>query len=179
MRPRVGEVLHFSEDATITEFVPHVARTSTDPTAYVWAVDAAQAPSYWFPRECPRAMAWLTASTTAADRQLVLGPTALRVHMIEYAWLGRLQTTQLFGYRFAAAEFEPYGSSAAPHAFVARGPVRPLGPPEPVGDLLLLHEKAGIEIRLVDSLWPWWEVVTATSLGFSGIRLANAHVPVN
>ena len=44
MRPEPGEVLHFSEDPTITEFVPHVARTATDPVAYVWAVDEAHAP---------------------------------------------------------------------------------------------------------------------------------------
>ena len=59
MRPARGQVLHFSEDPTITVFEPHVARTARLPDAYVWAVDGAQAPSYWFPRQCPRAMACL------------------------------------------------------------------------------------------------------------------------
>lgn len=58
MRPRPRELLHFSEDPGITEFVPHVAATAQQSEPYVWAVDAAQAPSYWFPRQCPRAMAW-------------------------------------------------------------------------------------------------------------------------
>jgi hypothetical protein len=175
MRPKASEVLHFSEDQSIARFVPHVARTASEPTAYVWAVNAAHAPSYWFPRQCPRAMAWVTTLTTDADRQRVLGPHTTRVHMVEYAWLQRIRTAQVYAYRFDAADFEPYGDEWDPHAFVARHPVRPLGPAEPVGDLLALHEAAQIEMRLTHSLWPWWEVVTTTTVGFSGIRLRSAH----
>lgn len=50
MLPRPGEVLHFSEDPTIERFVPHVAATAQQPEACVWAVDALNAPCYWFPR---------------------------------------------------------------------------------------------------------------------------------
>jgi hypothetical protein len=32
---------------------------------------------------------------------------------------------------------------------------------------------AGIQLRLVDSLWPWWDAAMASSVGFSGIRLRN------
>jgi hypothetical protein len=46
VRPLESEVLHFSEDPAITEFVPHVARTARVRSAYVWAVDAARAPDY-------------------------------------------------------------------------------------------------------------------------------------
>ena len=87
MRPDVGEVLHFSEDPSISAFAPHVAATAKDPTAFVWAVGHSQAPSYWFPRQCPRAMAWLAPSTTRADRDRILGSTNSRVHLVEYAWL--------------------------------------------------------------------------------------------
>lgn len=177
MRPGVGEVLHFSEDPSLTLFVPHVARTASDTTARVWAVDADHAPGYWFPRECPRAMAWVGAGTIDADRLRVLGPHTARVHVVEYGWLERIQAARVFAYRFDAAEFEPYGSAADPHAFVAAHPVRPLGPAEPVGDLLALHEAARIELRLAPVLWPWWEAVITTTLGFSGIRLRNARRP--
>jgi hypothetical protein len=95
---------------------------------------------------------WVMASTTSDDRQRVLGPTADRVHVTEYAWLQRIQAAQVFAYRFDASTFEPYGDAAHPHAFVSRHPVRPPGPPEPVGDLLTLHERARIKLRLVDSL---------------------------
>jgi hypothetical protein len=52
--------------------------------------------------------------------------------------------------------------------------VTPLGPPEPVGDLLTLHEQAGIQLRVLDNLWPFWDCVIISTLGFSGIRLRNA-----
>jgi hypothetical protein len=174
MRPEPGTVLHFSEDPTIREFAPHVAATSADPEPVVWAVDASRAPDYWFPRQCPRAMAWVTDDTTEADRLTILGPHTRRVHLIEYGWLERLQTVELYAYAFDAADFVPHPADP-PHAHVARRAVRPLGPPERVGDLLVLHEQAGIELRLTDSLWPWWDAVITSTVGFSGIRLRNAH----
>jgi len=177
MWPRTGEVLHFSEDPSITRFVPHIAKTATDDTAYVWAVSAAHAPRYWFPRQCPRAMAWVTTGTTEEDRRHILGPQATRVHMVEYAWLQRIQTAHVFAYRLNAADFEPYGDPADPHAFVAQHEVHPLGPAEPVGDLLDLHQAAQIEVRLSHSLWPWWETVIRSTVGFSGVRLRNATTP--
>lgn len=149
MRPVPGQVLHFSEDATITVFEPHVARTARQEEAYVWAVDADQAPAYWFPRQCPRAMAWRSPRTTDEDADLILGPgSGPRVHAVEYAWLRRIQTVDLFAYRLPADAFSPFGGSE-PHAVVSTETVRPLGPPEEVGDLLACHEAAGIQLRVV------------------------------
>jgi hypothetical protein len=175
--PAPGELLHFSEDPTITRFEPHVAATAQQPEAYVWAVDAGNAPSYWFPRECPRGMAWVGPDTSAVDRQAILGPGGVeRVHAIEYGWLAAMQTTTLYAYRFDAGRFRPFGAPR-PHAFVAIEPVEPLGPAEPVGDLLAVHEAAGIELRLMPNLWTFWDAVVASTLEFSGIRLANARPP--
>ncbi|MEU5258567.1 DUF6886 family protein [Amycolatopsis sp. NPDC021455] len=170
MRPAPGEVLHFSEDPAITRFEPHVAATARQPEAYVWAVDAARAPDYWFPRQCPRAMAWVVPGTSSADRAW-LG--ADRVHAIEYGWLEAMRTVRLFAYRFAATSFRPFGAHA--HAVVATEAVEPLGPPEPVGDLLALHEAAGIELRVMPNLWRFVDTAAESSLGFSGIRLGNAR----
>jgi hypothetical protein len=179
MRPGTGEVLHFSEDPTITRFVPHVAATAQRPEAFVWAVDGACAPSYWFPRDCPRAMAWATPATTAADRERVLGPGGgSRVHAVEYAWLERIANVELFAYRLPADTFEPVvdgpASAPAPFAFVSTEPVEPVAPPEAVGSVLRLHAEAGIQLRVLDNLWPFWNFVIGSTLGFSGIRLANA-----
>ena len=166
-----GEVLHFSEDPTITRFAPHVAATAQQPQPYVWALTAEQAPSYWFPRDCPRIMAWPRADSTPADRALILGPGgAQRVHAIEYGWLARMQSVQLYTYRLPAGPFRPFES----HAMVAEEPVEPLGPPEPVGDLLARHAAAGIELRLLGNLWPMVDAIAAGTLDFSGIRLRNA-----
>ncbi|WP_432994015.1 DUF6886 family protein [Dactylosporangium sp. CA-233914] len=175
MRPRLGEVLHFSEDPAITRFVPHVAATAQQPEAYVWAVDADRASDYWFPRQCPRAMAWVRPGTTGADRDRIVGAgCGERVHAIEFGWLDAMRTTRVYAYRFAAEPFRPFGDGDAPHAHVAEEPIVPLGPPEPVGNLLDCHAAAGIQLRVLDNLWPFWDQVIASTLGFSGIRLRNA-----
>lgn len=174
MRPEPGQVLHFSEDPTITRFAPHVAVTAAETEPYVWAVDHGRSPDYWFPRQCPRAMAWVVPGTTAEDRDRIVGAgCGERVHAVEYAWLEAIRTARVFAYRLPAAPFRPIGEPAH-HAHVAVEPVVPLGPPEPVGDLLTLHAEAGIQLRVLANLWPFWDAVTASTLGRSGIRLRNA-----
>jgi hypothetical protein len=173
VRPDRDHVLHFSEDPGITRFEPHVAATAQQPEAYVWAVDALHAPSYWFPRQCPRAMAWVVDGTTDADRDAILGPGGgERVHAIEWGWLEAVRTCRLFAYRFAIGPFTPLGDG---HAWVASTVVEPVGPPEPVGDLLDLHRRAGIQLRVLPELWRFWDAVVASTLGWGGIRLGNAH----
>jgi hypothetical protein len=156
--PAPGEVLHFSEDPHITRFEPHVAATAQQPEAYVWAVDTLNAPSYWFPRQCPRVCSW--------------GEGVARVHAIEARWLDTVRTTRLHAYRFAEDDFEPFGER--PHAHVATRPVVPLGPPVAVGDLVAVHERHGIELRVLPELEPWFARVRERGLEFSGIRLGNA-----
>lgn len=175
MRPEPGQVIHFSEDPTITRFHPHVARTAQQPEAYVWAVDHSRAPDYWFPRHCPRALAWVGESTSDADRDRIIGAgCGERVHAIEYGWLEAMRTTQLYAYRLPAHLFRAIGAPD-PYAHVAAEPVEPLGRPEPVDGLLRCHEEAGIQLRVLDNLWPFWDQVTASTVGWSGIRLRNAR----
>ena len=175
MRPGPGEVLHFSEDPTIERFMPHVAPTSTQTEAYVWAVDHARCPDYWFPRQCPRGMAWVVPTTTPADRERIIGAgSGTRVHAIEYGWLPAIQSVRLYAYRLPAAPFRHLNPTDR-HALVSTEPVDPLGPPEPVGDLLALHEEAGIQLRVLPNLWPFWDQVITSTVAFSGIRLRNAR----
>jgi len=174
VRPGPGEVLHFSEDPTIRRFVPRLVANPNVDRPYVWAVDHARCPDYWFPRQCPRVMAWVTPSTSEDDRLRIIGPGGGdRVHAIEYGWLEAMRTVRLWAYRLPAAVFRPFGQMRP--AMVAEEPVEPLGPPEPVGDLLALHAAAGIQLRVLTNLSPFWDAVITTSLGFSGIRLRNAR----
>lgn len=169
MRPSPDELLHFSEDPTLTVFHPHVAPTSREKEAYVWAVDEHHSPSYWFPRQCPRGMAWVGRETTAEDATRILGPGATRVHAIEYKWLAAMQSVVLYAYRFPRSKFKTING----HAWVCTEPVTALAPAVPVGDLLEAHERAGIQLRLMDRLWPWWDAVITSTVAFSGIRLRN------
>jgi hypothetical protein len=158
--PRPGELLHFSEDPSIRDFVPHVAATARQPEAYVWTVDALNAPCYWFPRQCPRVCSW--------------GGGSQRVHAVEEAWLATIRATRLYAYGFAAADFEPFGER--PHAHVARRPVSPVGPPVEVGDLVGLHEEHAIELRVLPALEGYFGLVQELAPEFSGIRMGNAGV---
>jgi hypothetical protein len=174
VRTASGEVLHFSEDPTIKLFVPHVPATAQQREPYVWAVDSILAPAYWFPRDCPRAMAWVTAEATTEDRDRIVGPGGgTRVHAIEYPWVRRMMEVRLFAYRLPADAFLPFGYPV-PHAFVATQPVESLGPPEAVGDLLDLHHRDGIQLRVLPSIKAFWNSVTHSTLGYSGIRLLNS-----
>nr|WP_228539778.1 DUF6886 family protein [Nocardia sp. XZ_19_385] len=120
-------------------------------------------------------MAWSTPTTVPGDRERILGPGGGdRVHAIEYSGLDALQSVALFAYRLPAHGFQPIGEPE-PYAMVSTDPVDPLGPPEPVGDLVHLHEQAGIQLRVLPNLWPFWDAVTASSLGFSGIRMRQAR----
>lgn len=167
-------VFHYSEDPAIGEFVPRVAPTSTDPRPLVWAVGGPRSPDYWFPRDCPRAMAWVLDSTTDDDRRFVLGPGAhRRVHAVEYRWLERIEACQVYRYQLPAAAFRLV-EGAEPHAYVCEQTVAPLGPPDPLPPLLRLHERARIQLRVMDNLWPWWDGVIGSTLGYSAIRLGNA-----
>jgi hypothetical protein len=41
--------------------------------------------------------------------------------------------------------------------------------------LFELYEEAGIQLKVLPVLLPFWEQVISTTLGFSGIRLRNAR----
>jgi hypothetical protein len=170
VRPAPGEVLHFSEDPSIEVFRPHVAATARQTAAYVWAVGYDRAPDYWFPRQCPRAMAWVGPGTSPQDRGRIIGDgCGTRVHAVEYGWLDAMRKVELYAYRLPADVFVEHDA-----AVVATSEVRPLGRPERVGDLFELHAEAGIQLRVLPTLHEFWDAVIASTLEFSGIRLRNA-----
>jgi hypothetical protein len=170
MNPR--ELLHFSEDPTITIFQPRVLQTNPSAEPLVWAIDAEHAPLYWFPRDCPRVAFWAGCETPAevVERHF-FGTAAQRVHAIECAWLERVRNARLYAYRFSPELFERW--EAADGHRVARQEVVPLSV-EPVGDLLQRHADAEIELRITPSLWPLHDMVLASGLRFSMVRMRNA-----
>ena len=162
---------HVSEDPGLGRFEPHVAATAAEQEPLVWAVDTRHLPLYWFPRDCPRGTFWAHSGSDPEDVRRLLGDAA-RVHVVEEAWLPRLREVHLFAYRFPEEPFAPHPDVGG--YWVAREPVEAvemvaLGEPVP------LHEEAGIELRVLPSLWPLWNEVAGSTLEFSGIRLRNAE----
>ena len=119
----------------------------------MWAIDSDRAWLYWFPRDCPR-VCWSEGES--------------RIAAIESAWLEPMRSTRLFAYKLPPEAFEPWDKF-----FISRETVVALELVE-LGDLLDRHASAGIELRIVSSLFPLWDTVRETADDFSGIRLRNA-----
>lgn len=165
-------LFHFTEDPSIERFVPHVPTTNPDHIPAVWAIDAAHAPLYWFPRDCPRVTAW---PNTAADRpafEAAWTTTARRVHAAEAGWLERIRATELYRYDLPATDFRPWPDATG--QWVAHEPVVPRRC-VPVGDLLARHADAGVELRLVPDLWPLHDLAARGPWDFSIVRMRNAQ----
>jgi hypothetical protein len=161
---------HFSEDPGLRRFLPHTPATNPDAPPLVWAVDSRHAPTFWFPRDCPRGCIWPVSTTTAQDRDRFFGQgDASRVHVIESAWLARLQSCRLQAYRLPAGSFRPHDVGGY---WVSDEPVEAIDRVV-IGDLLGRHAAAGIEVRITPSIWPFWRQVIESTVEFSGSRLRN------
>jgi hypothetical protein len=159
---------HASDDPNIEIFRPHRAPTANVADDLVWAVDDAHVPAYWFPRDCPRATFWIGPNTTRSDATLLDGGT--RVHAIERSWWERFRAARVYLYLMPPATFTVHAPEAG--YYVSRESVTPLARVD-IDDLVAEHAKAGVELRVLDELWPLWDRVIASTLEFSGIRLRN------
>lgn len=97
---------------------------------------------------------------------------ARRVHAIEDGWLERMRSTVLYRYELDAADFSSWNDASG--QWICLHEVEPLSV-ERVGDLLALHDEAGIELRVVSSLWPLHDLAHRGPWDFSTVRMANAH----
>jgi hypothetical protein len=169
----VPRLFHFSEDPDITLFRPRVAPTSIEREPFVWVIDREHSPSYWFPRECPRACCWAGRKPILKAGHTLLGQIGVkRLHAIEAEWLDRMRVCRLYAYEFDSAVFEPRIAEAG--YWVTREDVSPVSI-TPVGDLISQHTESGIELRVVPNLWPMIDAIVASGLEFSIIRKANAQ----
>jgi hypothetical protein len=174
--PYAGEgpraLWHVSEDDSIAQFSPHLQPEHDADEPLVWAVDTRHLPLYWFPRDCPRATLWADPATSDADVARFLGgDRARRVHAVELSWLEPMRIVRLLAYRLPQETFEPYEHAGG--YWISRTAVDPIELVE-LGDLIAQHERAGIELRGLDRLLPFWDEVMASTLQYSAMRLRNA-----
>lgn len=173
--PYVGEgphaLWHVSEDPAIEVFRPHVPASNPAAPPAVWAVDTRHLPMFWFPRDCPRGCTWLSGRESAEDRERFFGHTdASRIHVIESSWYEAMATTTLSLYRLPDDGFESHEVGGY---WTSDRTVEPIERVE-IDDLVGRHARAGIDLRITPSIWPWWSAVAASTLDFSGSRLQNA-----
>jgi hypothetical protein len=162
---------HFSEEPSLGRFVPRAPATDPAGPPLVWAVDSRHAPTFWFPRDCPRGCIWPVSTTTDEDRERFFGQSGTgRVHVIESDWLDRVRQCRLFAYRLAADTFRPHEVGGY---WVSDQPVDAIERVL-IDDLLGRHARAQIEFRITPSIWPFWQRVVNSTVEFSGSRLRNA-----
>lgn len=173
--PYLGEgpfaLWHVSEEPGLGRFEPRPSPGAPHGAPLVWAVDTRHLPIFWFPRDCPRGCVWASAATSSADRERFFAMSdATRLHVVESAWAARMVACRLYAYELPAATFEAHevgGYWVSPVAVEAVGRVV-------LDDLVVRHADAGIELRILPSIWPFWRRVAASSLEFSGCRLRHA-----
>jgi hypothetical protein len=152
-----------SDDPRIERFEPR--------DGLVWAIGEEHVSKYWFPRDCPRGTWWAGPATTDADVDRFLsGDRAREVHAIQADWLDEMRRARLTAYRLPADTFTPRDDPV--FYWVSTEAVEPLERTE-LGDLLARHADAGIELRIVPDLAALWTQVIASTVEFSGNRLAN------
>jgi hypothetical protein len=162
---------HFSEDPSLGRFRPHTPATNGEAPPLVWAVDTRHAPMFWFPRDCPRGCIWPVPTTTREDRERFFGQSAAtRIHVMEAGWLRRMQQCRLYAYQLPAGQFRPHEVGGY---WVADEPVDAVDQVV-IDDLAGGHARAGIELRVTPSIWPFWRRVTSSTVAFSGSRLRNS-----
>jgi hypothetical protein len=171
-------LFHFSDDPNIGHFEPRPVSVPSQREpgsdwlngALVWAVSEERQATYLFPRDCPRIVLWLTDATSAEDRAEWWGDrTCSAIAHVEWRWLDRLLSEQLFRYELPSHAFEPLEGD---WMWIARETVVPIDV-KPCGNLLHALERDGVELHLMDSLAPLCRVWD-TTLHASGIRLRNA-----
>jgi hypothetical protein len=167
----VDLVFHFSEDPTITSFVPHVPTSNPTKGPAVWAIDETHAPLYWFPRNCPRVACWARNSAEQETLSENFQTPASRIHAFESGWLDRFKNTSIYCYAFDASDFQPWPEAEG--QWISHQTVRPVDLTK-IDDLFAEHATAQIDLRLTPSLWELHDCAVSGDWGFSSVRMKNA-----
>lgn len=167
-------LFHVSEEADISIFHPRAPeRTDLDPDIpLVWALCERTLPNFFVPRDCPRVTFHAHAATRAADLCHFSSPTALHCVAVEHAWLDQIRAATLYLYEFDARDFRLQDECAG--YYVSTEPQVPLRVHR-VDDALGALARAGVEIRLLDNLWPLCDTIQKTTLHWSLCRMRNAQ----
>lgn len=167
-------LFHFSDDPSITCFEPRPPPSASSGVTdhVVWAVGARLRHNYLLPRDCPRVTFYPGPNSATVDlARLMAGASAGHVVAIETGWMPALRHGRLYQYELPPKTFVPTNEGAG--YYISREPVVPLGLLT-INDLLGELLACDIELRVMPSLWPLCDVVEASSLHYSCIRMRNA-----
>ena len=162
-------LFHVSEQDGIERFEPRWSEIAKQNA--VWAIDAERLRNYLLPRECPRVTYYAGPQTVSADVKRFLAESKAVV-AIESSWFERVRSCRLYCYHLPADTFVSIDECAG--YYVSDVPVVPVRV-EVFDNLILELLNRGVELRIVESLWPLRDEVVASTLQFSMIRMRNAQ----
>ena len=165
-------VFHYSEDGTISRFVPHVPQTNPSHPPAVWAMDAEHAPLYWFPRDCPRISVWANDDAQRAVLRDTFETDATRICACESHWIDGMQRARLYRYAFDGGQFAPW--TDAEGQYISGDVVTPQSV-DLLDDLMGLHAAAEVELRFTPRLGTLMDRMLASGLPFSFVRIRDAR----
>ena len=162
---------HVSEEPDIVRFDPRPDPGSGQTGLMVWAIDDAHLHNYLLPRDCPRVTFYAQPDSHPDDvARLLCGTTANYVVAIEAAWFAQVLNQTLYVYKFADDLFTVIDEGAGyhiAHQSVTAESVRQ------IDNLPAELFRRNVELRVMPSLWKLRDVVAASSLQFSMIRMRN------
>ncbi|MDR3085596.1 MAG: hypothetical protein LBU47_04700 [Christensenellaceae bacterium] len=168
-------LFHVSEEPGIALFSPRSAKPGGpgEGRALVWAIDEARLPNYLLPRDCPRVTwHWRETSAKADQAAFFSSPSTTHAIAIERGWFRRCAETTLYIYEFQPDGFALFDEIAG--YYVSETEQKPTRR-QVVCDVFAALIERGVELRVIDDLWPLCAKIQASSLGWSMIRMANAR----
>ncbi len=167
-------LFHVSEKAGITVFHPRPPeRADVGTVPLVWAIDEAHLPNYLTPRDCPRVTYHVGPEATDADiARFFSSPGCRHVVAIEHAWFPALLSTEVTVYEFDPAGFTLQDEIAG---YYVSAQTQALISATRVSNLSAALFARGVELRVVDLLWPLGRAVQVSSLRWSLCRMRNAQ----
>lgn len=165
-------VFHYSEDGSISRFVPHVPQTNPSHPPAVWAMDAEHSPLYWFPRDCPRISVWADDDAQREILRNTFETDATRICACESQWVDGMRRARVYRYTFDGGHFAPW--TGAVGQYISGDVVTPRSV-EVLDDLMGLHAAAEVELRFTPKLGTLMDRMLASGLPFGFVRIRDAR----
>ena len=165
-------VFHYTEDGTISRFVPHVPQTNPSHPPAVWAMDAEHSPLYWFPRDCPRISVWANDEAQRAVLRDTFETDATRICACESHWVDGMRRARVYRYAFDGDQFAPW--TGAEGQYISGEVVIPRSV-DVLDDLIGLHAAAEVELRFTPKLGSLMDRMLGSGLPFSFVRIRDAR----
>jgi hypothetical protein len=168
-------IFHVSEEEGIEVFEPRTpSREDLDPNhKLVWAVNENRLVNFLTPRNCPRVTFYEKNDSKKEDVDKYIGNDEVNsVIVIEQNWFKRMLESTLYIYEFETNNFVLQDEIAG--YYVSSTTEVPISVTK-IDDLFSALFNGNVELRFVPNLWPLFDDIRESSLGYSMCRMKFAQ----